>query len=390
MLVTPPPRNSCRSDGVSFNYSFTSYANAMKELGQTNNVAVVDLGARAVTYLNGKAIATGRARTSSSSALMAPSTARTSKRPARTSSPAWSSRESVPLTPAPRRLRQIAGMSRGFGGSMSGSSKNCEVYFRVVTSRRWSDDVPPPRPAVPARRRAGCRRRLQRQDRRPRRRPVVPAGRSCPTRRETFPTPRPPPVAAALPARAWRLTHAEYRKSVKDVTGVDVDTSAVRAGGRRRPVRQPVQHQLRPRQPRHELSGRRRAGRGHDDRRAAARAGADLHDASGRVQGRLHPRRADARLPAAAQRRRDRGDRLGVRRHRRHRHRRRDVPVPRRGAGGADVAVLPVPHRDRRRRERGAAELPHHRPRGGVVPFVQRARPGDRPRRCSRPPTGAS
>ena len=55
VLVTPPPRNSCRSDGVSFNYSFTSYANAMKELGQTNGVAVVDLGARAVTYLNGKA-----------------------------------------------------------------------------------------------------------------------------------------------------------------------------------------------------------------------------------------------------------------------------------------------------------------------------------------------
>ena len=55
VLVTPPPRNSCRSDGVSFNYSFTSYATAMKELGQTNSVAVVDLGARAVTYLNGKA-----------------------------------------------------------------------------------------------------------------------------------------------------------------------------------------------------------------------------------------------------------------------------------------------------------------------------------------------
>jgi len=54
VLVTPPPRNSCRSDGVSFNYSFTAYATAMKELGQTNSVTVVDLGARAVTYLNGK------------------------------------------------------------------------------------------------------------------------------------------------------------------------------------------------------------------------------------------------------------------------------------------------------------------------------------------------
>jgi lysophospholipase L1-like esterase len=54
VLVTPPPRNSCRSDGVSFNYSFTAYATAMKELGQTNGVTVIDLGARAVTYLNGK------------------------------------------------------------------------------------------------------------------------------------------------------------------------------------------------------------------------------------------------------------------------------------------------------------------------------------------------
>jgi lysophospholipase L1-like esterase len=55
VLVTPPPRNSCRSDGVSFNYSFTSYATAMKELGQTNGVTVIDLGARAVAYLNAKA-----------------------------------------------------------------------------------------------------------------------------------------------------------------------------------------------------------------------------------------------------------------------------------------------------------------------------------------------
>ena len=54
VLVTPPPRNSCRTDGVSFNYSFTAYATAMKELGQSNSVAVIDLGAAAVTYLNGK------------------------------------------------------------------------------------------------------------------------------------------------------------------------------------------------------------------------------------------------------------------------------------------------------------------------------------------------
>jgi hypothetical protein len=35
----------------------------------------------------------------------------------------------------------------------------------------------------------------------------------------------PQPVAAALSARAWRLTHAEYRQSVKAVTGIDVDTT---------------------------------------------------------------------------------------------------------------------------------------------------------------------
>ena len=39
----------------------------------------------------------------------------------------------------------------------------------------------------------------------------------------------PQPAAAALPARAWRLTHAEYRKSVKDVTGIDFDTSGFEA-----------------------------------------------------------------------------------------------------------------------------------------------------------------
>jgi hypothetical protein len=35
----------------------------------------------------------------------------------------------------------------------------------------------------------------------------------------------PQPAAAALPARTWRLTHVEYRKSVRDLTGVDVDTT---------------------------------------------------------------------------------------------------------------------------------------------------------------------
>jgi len=35
----------------------------------------------------------------------------------------------------------------------------------------------------------------------------------------------PAPIAAPLPARVWRLTHVEYRTSVKALTAVDVDTS---------------------------------------------------------------------------------------------------------------------------------------------------------------------
>ena len=51
------------------------------------------------------------------------------------------------------------------------------------------------------------------------------SGTITPDAQGNLPYVAPQPVAAALPARAWRLTHAEYRKSVKDLTGVDVDTS---------------------------------------------------------------------------------------------------------------------------------------------------------------------
>ncbi len=54
VLVTPPPRNSCQSNGKTFNYSFGSYATAMYQLGQAGGVAVVDLGPMAVDYLDGK------------------------------------------------------------------------------------------------------------------------------------------------------------------------------------------------------------------------------------------------------------------------------------------------------------------------------------------------
>ena len=55
------------------------------------------------------------------------------------------------------------------------------------------------------------------------------SGTLMPDAQGNLPYVAPQPVAAALPARAWRLTHAEYRKSVKDLTGVDVDTSGFEA-----------------------------------------------------------------------------------------------------------------------------------------------------------------
>ena len=50
-------------------------------------------------------------------------------------------------------------------------------------------------------------------------------GTPVPDAQGNLPYTAPTPAAAALPARAWRLTHAEYRKSVKEITGVDVDTT---------------------------------------------------------------------------------------------------------------------------------------------------------------------
>jgi len=54
VFVTPPPRNSCQSNGTTFNYSFTAYATAMKEMGQAGMFPVVDLGQATVSYLDGK------------------------------------------------------------------------------------------------------------------------------------------------------------------------------------------------------------------------------------------------------------------------------------------------------------------------------------------------
>lgn len=54
VLVTPPPRKSCKSDGTSFNYSFGAYATAMSELAQANDVPLIDLGHKTVEFLDQK------------------------------------------------------------------------------------------------------------------------------------------------------------------------------------------------------------------------------------------------------------------------------------------------------------------------------------------------
>lgn len=52
VLVSPPPRNSCRADRVSFNYSFGAYADAMRELATENDIAFVHLGMLTVAFLD--------------------------------------------------------------------------------------------------------------------------------------------------------------------------------------------------------------------------------------------------------------------------------------------------------------------------------------------------
>jgi lysophospholipase L1-like esterase len=54
VLVTPPPRNSCQSNGTSFNYSFGRYETAMHELAEANDVAIVDLGRLTIDFLDAK------------------------------------------------------------------------------------------------------------------------------------------------------------------------------------------------------------------------------------------------------------------------------------------------------------------------------------------------
>jgi lysophospholipase L1-like esterase len=54
IFVTPPPRNSCQSNGTMFSYSFTAYATAMKDLGQAGMFPIVDLGQDTVSYLDAK------------------------------------------------------------------------------------------------------------------------------------------------------------------------------------------------------------------------------------------------------------------------------------------------------------------------------------------------
>jgi lysophospholipase L1-like esterase len=52
VFVTPPPRRSCTGDSHSFGNGLASYATAMKEMGAAQNVPVVDLNQKTLTYLN--------------------------------------------------------------------------------------------------------------------------------------------------------------------------------------------------------------------------------------------------------------------------------------------------------------------------------------------------
>jgi lysophospholipase L1-like esterase len=52
VFVTPPPRRSCSGDSHSFGNGLASYATAMKEMGAAQNVPVVDLNQKTLTYLN--------------------------------------------------------------------------------------------------------------------------------------------------------------------------------------------------------------------------------------------------------------------------------------------------------------------------------------------------
>jgi hypothetical protein len=65
--------------------------------------------------------------------------------------------------------------------------------------------------------------------------PTTPSGAGgrvsmpTPDSQGNLPYAAPQPAPAALPARAWRLTHAEYRRSVRALTGVEPDTSGFEA-----------------------------------------------------------------------------------------------------------------------------------------------------------------
>ncbi|WP_437280493.1 rhamnogalacturonan acetylesterase [Sorangium sp. So ce375] len=52
VLVTPPPRRSCSDDSHNFGNGLSAYAKAMRELGDELNVAVIDLNAKTLAYLN--------------------------------------------------------------------------------------------------------------------------------------------------------------------------------------------------------------------------------------------------------------------------------------------------------------------------------------------------
>ena len=187
--------------------------------------------------------------------------------------------------------------------------------------------------------------------------------------RGTFPTPRRHPRPEALPARTWKLTHAEYAKTVQALLGVAVDTSDLEPDLDNGVYpNMSASHSCALRSPPATTA-----------RRSSCRMGSPRH--SSRRSCRAVPSppaskptflRASSRKRFAA-RQRPRNSRPTAKSSTSAPTRATDVLGFRAVLRAlAHVAELPLPNRDRRRTRRSG--LHAHRLRGGVAALVQPAR----------------
>ena len=160
VLVTPPPRNSCRTDGVSFNYSFTAYATAMKELGQTNSVAV-DRSGRGGGHLpqrqdrlrlGERELLPGARRRHRRRHALSGDGREHPRQPGRRRRrhPRPAPRRLSPLTAARGKVVTVQSCRRGNGRAGPASSISCDVWHWLACSWFSEARVAPPR--SPARR----------------------------------------------------------------------------------------------------------------------------------------------------------------------------------------------------------------------------------------------